>query len=131
MIRPAGFFSELSPGWGLPVDGSIRDAVGAPREPDEDSIVAYLRKGTGIWSEMGAEPDVLNPEGPTLTGAGSLYTDGEWIWREDLAHYVAKYHVALPADFLVHVRALNHVAPEVPERRLIEIASEDLGIKMN
>ncbi|MFI9616043.1 hypothetical protein ACIHCM_30920 [Streptomyces sp. NPDC052023] len=131
MIRTLGFFSELHPGWGLPPDGSIRDAVGTTGDPDEASIVAYLRGGTGIWSEMGAEPDVLDPVGPSLTGAASLYTDGEWIWREDLIYYVVKYHVTLPEDFLSHVRARDYMPRKVPERRLIAIASTGLGIKMN
>lgn len=131
MIRPAGFFSELSPGWGLPLDGSIKDAVKSTGEPDEKNFITYLRNGTGIWSEMSAGPDVLDPEAPIMTGIGSLYTDGDWIWREDLAHYVIKYHVSLPAEFVTHVRALNYKMPEVPEARLVEILTQDLRITMD
>ncbi|MGX5213361.1 hypothetical protein ACWKT3_32510 [Streptomyces violaceus] len=130
MIRPVGFFSELSPGWGLAETGSIKDAVRTSGEPDENSILEYLRKGTGIWSEMSAGPDVLDPDAPDLTGIGSLFTDGIWIWREDLPHYVAKYHVSLPDEFVEHIRALSYEAPPVPEARLIEIATQDLGIGM-
>ncbi|MFJ5776554.1 hypothetical protein [Streptomyces sp. NPDC093094] len=130
MIHPLGFFAELSPGWGLPLDGSIRDAVRLAGEFDEDRIAGYLRGGTGIWSEMSAGPDVLDPEAPDLTGIGSLYTDGTWIWREDLAYYLSKYHVTLPADFLGHARGLGYSAPRVPDSRLIEIATEDLGMDL-
>ncbi|MDX3454236.1 hypothetical protein PV396_20185 [Streptomyces sp. ME02-8801-2C] len=131
MIRPAGFFIELSPGWGLPLSGSIKDAVNSTGEPDEKNFVTYLRNGTGIWSEMSAGHDVLDPEAPILTGIGSLYTDGDWIWREDLAHYVTKYHVSLPAEFVTHIRALNYRTPDVPETKLIEILTQDLGITMD
>lgn len=131
MIRPVGFFTELSPGWGLPEDGSIKDAIRPTGEPDEQRILNYLRCGTEVWSEMSAGPDVLDPEGPNMTGIGSLITDGTWLWREDLLHYVAKYHVSLPEAFLEHVRSLNHTAPKVPESRLIEIATEDLGISLD
>ncbi|MFJ4818812.1 hypothetical protein [Streptomyces sp. NPDC088801] len=130
MIRPVGFFSELSAGWGLAEAGSIKDAVRPSGEPDETNILEYLRSGTGIWSEMSAGPDVLDPEAPTLTGIGSLFTDGTWIWREDLPHYVAKYHVSLPGEFIQHIRALEYKAPSVPEPRLIDIATQDLGIDM-
>ncbi|MFF9188432.1 MULTISPECIES: hypothetical protein [Streptomyces] len=128
MIRPVGFFSELSPGWGFPEDGSIRDAVRPSGERDESDIVSYLMNGTGIWSEMSAGPDVLHPDGPLLTGIGSLYTDGEWIWRGDLPHYVSTHHVSLPAEFLRHVRDLGYSPPKVPDSRLTEIAVEDLGM---
>ncbi|BCL22281.1 hypothetical protein ACPCBX_22700 [Streptomyces tuirus] len=130
MIRPVGFFSELSPGWGLAETGSIKDAVRPSGEPDESSILVYLRNGTGIWSEMSAGPDVLDQNAPELTGIGSLYTDGTWLWREDLPYYVTKYHLALPDEFVQHIRTLEHKAPAVPESRLIDIARNDLGISM-
>ncbi|MEJ1196842.1 MULTISPECIES: hypothetical protein [unclassified Streptomyces] len=130
MIRPAGFFAELSPGWGLPMDGSIKDAVRPSGEPDESDIVSYLMNGTGLWSEMSAGPDVLDPERPLLTGIGSLYTDGEWIWRGDLSHYVSTHHVALPLKFLTRIRELNYSPPTVPDSRLTEIATEDLGMDL-
>ncbi|WP_437017382.1 hypothetical protein [Streptomyces sp. enrichment culture] len=125
-----GLFSELSPGWGLTQSGSIKDAVRPSGEPDESSILAYLRGGTGIWSEMSAGPDVLDPNAPEMTGIGSLYTDGTWLWREDLPHYLTRYHIALPGEFVKHIRALGHKAPAVPESRLIDIARNDLGISM-
>ncbi|WP_424854259.1 hypothetical protein [Streptomyces sp. SAI-170] len=46
----------------MPLDGSIRDAVRPAGEPDERRIVEYLGQGTGLWSEMSAGPDVLDPE---------------------------------------------------------------------
>ncbi|MFF5159845.1 hypothetical protein ACFY3N_27095 [Streptomyces sp. NPDC000348] len=131
MIRPVGFFTELSPGWGLPENGSIKDAVRPSGHPDERRILDYLRSGTEIWSEMSAGPDVLDPEAPNMTGIGSLITDGTWLWREDLPYYIAKYHVSLPDDFLEHIRSLDYAAPTVPESRLIEISTEDLGISLD
>jgi hypothetical protein len=79
---------------------------------------------------MGAQADVLDPEGPTLVGAGSLLTDGVWLWREDLAYYVATYHLALPRDFLARVRELGYRPPKVPESRLVEVLTRDLGVPL-
>ncbi|WP_253191439.1 hypothetical protein [Streptomyces sp. M1013] len=62
--------------------------------------------------------------------AGSLLTDGAWLWRDDLAYYVAKYHLVLPSDFVARARELGHRPPEVPESRLVEILTRDLGIPM-
>ncbi|MFE5599922.1 hypothetical protein ACFQ8O_12120 [Streptomyces coelicoflavus] len=90
----------------------------------------HLRQGTGIWAEMGAQADVLDAEGPTLAGAGPLLTDGAWLWRDDLAYYVATYHLALSRDFRAHVRELGHRPPEVPESRLVDILTRDLGVPM-
>ncbi|MET8098248.1 hypothetical protein ABZV29_17465 [Streptomyces sp. NPDC005236] len=130
MIRPVGFFSELTPGWGLPIDGLMRESVNSTGEPDEAGIISYLRNGAGIWSEMSAGPDVLDSEAPDLSGIGSLYTDGIWLWRQDLSYYLAKYHVSLPADFITQVRNSRHQVPEVPEKRLVEILTQDLGVEM-
>ncbi|MEU9217001.1 hypothetical protein AB0D47_10710 [Streptomyces sp. NPDC048376] len=125
-----GFFDELSPGWGFPTDGTIKDAVRSSGDGNEHRLVGYLRRGSGIWSEMGAEADVLDPEAPTLVSGGSLLTDGVWLWRDDLAYYVDRYHLALPADFVARVRELGYTPPEVPESRLVEILTRDLGISM-
>ncbi|MGV9280248.1 hypothetical protein [Streptomyces sp. NPDC003730] len=80
---------------------------------------------------MGAQADVLDPGGPILVSAGSLLTDGAWLWRDDLAYYVAEYHLALPGDFVARVRDLDHRSPEVPESRLVDILTWDLGIPVH
>jgi hypothetical protein len=130
VIRSVGFFAELNPGWGMPLAGSIKDAVRPAGEPDENRLAAYLRNGNALWSEIGAEPDPLDPEAPLLTGAGSLATDGTWLWREDLPHYVSKYHVALPAEFLAHVRRLGYAPPRLPDATLHEILAQGLGMRL-
>ncbi|WP_406373861.1 DUF4279 domain-containing protein [Streptomyces sp. NBC_00647] len=130
-VRPVGFFSELAPGWGLPLDGLMRDSVHPTGDPDEAKIIAYLGTGAEIWSEMSAGPDVLDPEAPDLSGIGSLSTDGTWLWRQDLPYYLGKYHVSLPPEFVTHVRNAHHRVPEVPEKRLLEILTRDLGIDID
>ncbi|MFC8871313.1 hypothetical protein ACFUAC_27290 [Streptomyces sp. NPDC057148] len=130
-VRPVGFFAEFQPGYGFPTAGSITDAVRDSGVADESRVVSYLRGGAWIWAEMWAGRDVLNAEGPTLVSAGSLYTDGAWVWREDLSYYLATYHLALPDDFVARVRELDYSPPVVPESRLIEIATRDLGVSMD
>ncbi|MFH8487918.1 hypothetical protein [Streptomyces longisporoflavus] len=131
MIKVAGFFEELSPGWGFPTCGSIREFTHGVGIPDQDRVLSYLRSGTGIWSEMSAGPDVLNPDAPLLSGIGSLYTDGEWLWREDLAYYVETHHIDLPAEFLSRIRSFDYMPPEIEKSRLLSIMTDDLRIPMS
>jgi hypothetical protein len=51
-------------------------------------------------------------------------TDGEWLWRDDLAHYVERHHVRLPEDFLESVRANGYQIPEITETTLRERSEE-------
>ncbi len=43
-------------------------------------------------------------EGLEYTDPSRILTDGEWIWPDDLAYYVEKYHVSLEREFLNRVR---------------------------
>ncbi|MDT0416209.1 hypothetical protein RM574_11975 [Streptomyces sp. DSM 41982] len=117
---PLGFFSGLPGARPRPARdaGPLRAATRARGESDEPELLAYLRAGLLLHVVRAALPDVLAPRTPPLTRAASLLTDGTWVWRLDLAHYVARAHVRLPVDFLSAVRARAHVPPEVDAGRL-------------
>ncbi|WP_432161216.1 hypothetical protein [Streptomyces sp. NRRL F-5630] len=117
---PLGFFSGL-PGArprAARDAGPLRAATRAGGESDEPELLAYLRAGLLLRTARAALPDALAPHTPPLTRAASLLTDGTWVWRLELAHYVAHAHVRLPVDFLSAVRARAHVPPEVDAGRL-------------
>jgi len=128
MIRPVGFFREQSPQWGIENKDSIRGFVRSTGEADENAIVTYLANGDGIFSEMGAEIDVLSSDEFVIAGGASLKTDGEWVWRYDLPHYVSSYHLTLPADFLRRIRRLGYTVPKLDEDTLFSILEEVTGI---
>ncbi|MFD4751723.1 hypothetical protein [Streptomyces sp. NPDC058426] len=117
---PLGFFSGLPGARPRPARdaGPLRAATRGRGESDEPELLAYLRAGLLLHVVRAALPDVLAPRTPPLTRAASLLTDGTWVWRLDLAHYVARAHVRLPVDFLSAVRARAHVPPEVDADRL-------------
>ena len=48
-------------------------------------------------------------------------TDGAWYWRIDTADYVEHYQVALPAEFIEHMRALAWTCPTITRERVAEI----------
>ncbi len=74
-----------------------------------------------IAATPGGENDVLDDEPVYLTASPA--TDGDWFWRRDLAHYVAKYNIALPDEFLEHARA-HQWAPGEPSEARLAIAAE-------
>ncbi|MFD8896428.1 hypothetical protein ACUJ8N_23685 [Streptomyces sp. ESR1.13] len=128
MIRTVGFFREQPSSWGIERESSIHDLVRPAGEADEADIVDYLVNGVDIFSEMGAELDVLSADSFPIAGGASLKTDGDWVWRLDLPHYVDSYHVALPADFLQTIRSRDYVVPQLDQDTLFSILEEVTGI---
>ena len=103
-LLPLGVFREFSE-W--PSDApSIRGAMnGGPAPEVQRRIAFYLSRATSIRATMGMVPDVVDGEDVFLSSG--LLSDGDWYWRGDLAHYVLKYNVALPDEFVAH--AASHL----------------------
>ena len=98
-------------------DGSISAVVRATSRALEPDLVRYLRSGYVVVDVMEIRPDVL--DGTPLVETGSLMTDGSWYWREDLAHYVEKYHLGLPRAFEEHVAFNEFLVPASDEAALV------------
>ncbi|MFF1559846.1 hypothetical protein [Streptomyces sp. NPDC058279] len=125
-MKILGFYSELwSPKAGVPA-GSIRDFVRPDPQADESEVVRYLGAGHELIVFMGAVGDVLGSE-ERILGGDNIVTDGEWVWRADLAFYLQRYHVGLPGDFLSTVRSSHYVVPSVDRDRLLRI-DEEVGL---
>ncbi|UWE13341.1 hypothetical protein [Actinacidiphila bryophytorum] len=120
MIKRAGFYQETSGPDAAGDAPSLRDAVRDTGPWDEDSVIAYLESALEVYSTMGAERDALTGD-KWIAGAGSLLTDGTWIWPIDLAHYVRRHHAALPPEFLEHIRSRSYTVPLVDDERAREI----------
>jgi hypothetical protein len=72
--------------------------------------LAYLEGGSCVFDVMEATRDPLDPS-TAINGGPSLVSDGFWVWRYDLAHYVRHYNIALPAPFL---ETISRNAGKVP-----------------
>ncbi len=108
-MRRLGFFDELV---GTDAcDESMLAAVRSSPDESEAAVVAYLRTGVPVLDVMERRRDVL--DATPVAETGSLLTDGTWYWREDLAHYVSKYHLQLSDDFLSHVKAHDFQVPDL------------------
>jgi len=105
------FFGEVH------ASASVHDAERGRAFPELRSVIEYLRGAPDVLDVMEQLPDVFDGEFIELTG--SLQTDGVWYWREDLVHYVEKYCLALPVEFIERVLA---DPPELSHAELVAAA---------
>ena len=82
----------------------------------KQNVLQYLQSGVEAGIVMMVEYDhVAKPE--VCLGTVVLVSDGKWSWPKSLAHFVDKYDVALPAEFLEEMAKSNWIVPpgtEVP-----------------
>lgn len=113
-----GFFRELSHG---KKDGpELKQALRAAGDPEEAKVVRYLRAGKVFMASPGIVRDVVDSESPMI-GSLSILTDGRYAWPSDLAHYVERYHVRLPEDFLAHMAAQHWRVPQSIELESLQL----------
>lgn len=119
-----GLFAEMedtSSDAGLP---SALDLAGALAEGDREAVLRYLAAGTPVFDVMEASPDPRDAE-KWIAGGPSLITDGDWVWRQDLAAYVVAHGVALPYEFIATARSGRPDPVDITEdlfEAVIEIA---------
>jgi hypothetical protein len=103
---------------------SITSAIADSPQDNEDKIVAYLRNSVCIGGRGGYIPDVLDPSSRVPLSAHP-YTDGTYFWTLDLAHYVEKYHLRLPPDFIAHMKSRNWRPPTEEQVDLSSLEDDD------
>lgn len=101
-IRQLGLFREFE--LRSTAAPSIHDAVGGgPGGERQRRATFYLATASHVVAVMEMVPDVIDGEQVFLSGG--YQSDGDWFWRSDLAHYVLKYNLALPDDFITHAES--------------------------
>ena len=102
-LRQYGFFKELP--YGDPEGASISRLRGTSGYDNftKQRIVNYLSGGAVLVGCPGVARDVFSGEQIPVSCCNIL-TDGEWAWPEDLAYYVSKHDVPIPAEM---VEAMN------------------------
>ncbi|MGX9886640.1 hypothetical protein [Streptomyces sp. NPDC002276] len=129
MTKRAGFYREVggpdaAAGDAPSLRNDVRDDVRGSGPWDEDRVLGYLESAREIYTTMGARRDALDGD-EWIAGSESLLTDGSWIWPVDLVHYVRRHHVALPQEFLEHIRANGYTVPAVSDERARHIFQEE------
>jgi hypothetical protein len=110
-LKPVVRFREFP--FGTPEDPSMREAMSPVPRENEANVLAYLRSGLVLAYPMGADlADWFNrPERANVlidgerVGGVTPYTDGVWFWHAGLIHFIDKYHVRVPDEFLAHAAA--------------------------
>jgi hypothetical protein len=100
--------------------GSIHERLSDFPQEHEAEIVGYLRGGACLGAAACYVSDALDPSSRVAL-TPHLYTDGTYCWRLDIAHYVEKYHLRLPADFIRHMAGRNWRPPPENEINLSEL----------
>ena len=64
-------------------------------------VLQYMENAPVISAAAASMRDVLTGE---FTGKELLiHSDGKYLWRSDVAYYVEKYDMELPAEFIRHI----------------------------
>lgn len=111
-----GFYRELESNGpavyehSLPPPGS-----GASAYPHAE-ITQYLLSGYPALDVMELTSDVTG-DAFRVPGGPSVLTDGLFVWRLDLAHYVRHYSIELPQSFLDAARTHEYRVPVVAQDR--------------
>lgn len=100
---------------------SLIDARREQPAPDQEQVARYLDSENTVAATGVLVDDVLDP-GMTDVASLELVTDGVWIWPRDLAHYVRRYNVSLPDDFLSDVRTRAWQPPHLTDAELMVVA---------
>ena len=123
MMKLAGMFVELGRLRPPTPQPSIHAGVASAPLPDLDDVVSYLSGGHKLIAAMDVQDDVFDPSQQILNGS-SILTDGQWLWRQDYAHYVSRHDVEVPAEFLALIRSRDYAVPEVDDPTLDKCAAD-------
>lgn len=107
-LIPVGFYRELR--GGKPHEPSLRDVIQPTADPKQANVLQYLHAGEVLVATGGVVSDVLDPTFGII-GPPHILTDGKYAWPAILAHYVERYHIRLPEDFMSHMMSNNWHAP--------------------
>ncbi|MCX4429673.1 hypothetical protein [Streptomyces mirabilis] len=110
-MHRAGFVREFFEGpVSLPGINELARSDSVEWQRKAPLIVSYLSSAPVIIEFTETELCLLGC-GENLVGCSSLFTDGSWVWREDLAHYVGRHGVELPAEFIERMQGFEWKPP--------------------
>ncbi|MDX8148280.1 hypothetical protein SK854_39630 [Lentzea sp. BCCO 10_0061] len=112
VAREIGFYESAD---------EVRAAVTGDEQPWERDALRYLEQGHLVVIPLSWETDLLDPDGPGVKERGE-WTDGVWFWSGALVHYLRKYHVALPEEFLAHMAANRWEVPRMTDEESLAAA---------
>ncbi|MFV8129276.1 hypothetical protein [Streptomyces syringium] len=101
---------------------SLSDGVDHLEPFLREQISRYLLESVSLIS-AGNTSDPLAPErGPVVPFGFS--TDGSWAWPAYWSYYVREYGMALPEEFISHMRSLNFTPPKLSSEQIEQASVE-------
>ncbi|WP_157183819.1 hypothetical protein [Nocardia takedensis] len=77
---------------------------------DRAEVIRYMRSATPVFDVLEDVRDLFD-ETVVVPSGPSLMSDGRWIWRVDSIHYLSRYSLSIPEEFLHHVREAGYRPP--------------------
>lgn len=116
---------------GLPLDPGFRQATLSENLqplPAEEARLAldYLYRAPVVLARPGRLPDAFAPTAPPDV-PDAFHTDGIWIWRASVPHYLRKYGLPPEPELLERMRANSYRVPFVPADVRAAAEAEVLG----
>jgi len=130
-MKLIGFYQEMDANYQATWGGSVPAPHSGEGKYPVTELLSYLTSGYPLLDVMELTSDVINGAF-RVPGGSSVLTDGEFVWRADLAQYVEHYRIDLPEDFL---RAAHRNGFRIPPadyealRPLSEEVSSLLGFR--
>jgi hypothetical protein len=111
MLKPVVRFREFP--FGTASDPSMREFLANAPWENQHKVLDYLRSGMVLGVTMGANLtdwfDRPNKANPVINGqregGTTEMTDGVWLWYAGLIHFIEKYNVRVPEEFVRHAAA--------------------------
>ena len=97
IFKRIGFYKEMS--HGKETDDSLLSYINKESDDLFSNICNYLESGVVLIVSPGIVGDIINSNNGGIA-TPSIYTDGKWIWPEDLSYYVKNYKLKLPKAFI-------------------------------
>jgi hypothetical protein len=89
---------------------TLKELISDTPQDHEAEIAIYLEKSPNYSALGKVVRDALDPA-CTIPLYPGTNTDGLYLWPLELAHYVRKYHVRLPEQFLERMKSLDWNPP--------------------
>lgn len=109
-LKSVGLYREMYEGR-HPELPSIFESFTGRTIGDRESVLEYMRGAPGVFDVLDVLEDLIN-DTDQIMSASSLVSDGIWIWRVDSMHYLSRYDLDIPEEFLLHVRQRNYDPPK-------------------
>lgn len=103
----------------------IKQNISDKESSDKEKIYQYLMAGTSVGGALIFFWDELkNP--PVEIDTYDELSDGVWLWSTTLIYYFYHYNLALPLDFLDHMKEQSWVCHQLTEEEIDSINFYDL-----